>query len=128
MAVLHLDQNVSSQFGPLLRVAGHDVIETRAIGRPRATDDELLLFAANARRIFVTHNEKDFILLHDAWRRWSSAWGVAVFHAGILVLPQPPRLTIERAATELDRFLATEPQLASTLYFYRPTGGWRPHS
>ena len=125
MADLHLDHNVSSQLALLLRDAGHDVIETRTIGMPRATDDVLLLTAAQAGRIFVTHNESDFVLLHNAWRRWSAAWGVNVAHAGILVLPQPPHLDVSLAAQALEHFLLSGVSLTSELYIFRRTGGWQ---
>jgi hypothetical protein len=125
MAALHVDHNVSSQLALLLRRAGHDVIETRVIGMSRATDDALLLAAADGGRVFITYNEADFVLLHDAWRRWSAAWGVNVAHAGILVLPQPPHLANSQAAQALDSFLLTSIPLASELYLFRRAEGWR---
>lgn len=125
MADLHLDHNVSSQLASLLRDAGHDVIETRMIGMPRATDDVLLLTAAQAGRIFVTRNEADFVLLHNAWRRWSAAWGVTVAHAGVLVLPPPPHLGVTLAAQALDQFLLSGVPLAWELYVFRQTRGWQ---
>lgn len=37
----------------------------------RASDDAHLSLAARSGWILVTHNAKDFILLHAAWRRWA---------------------------------------------------------
>lgn len=37
----------------------------------RASDDAHLSLTARSGWILVTHNAKDFILLHAAWRRWA---------------------------------------------------------
>lgn len=60
-------------------------------GLEGASDNEQLLVAAQRNRVFVTRNERDFILLHDAWQRWGRAWGVTVTHPGVLILPQGTR-------------------------------------
>jgi hypothetical protein len=129
MAAFLLDHNVSAALAVLLRRAGHDVAETREVGKARATDDELLLIAASLNRIFITYfityNEGDYVLLHDAWRRWSAAWGILVTHPGIIVLPQPPRLANAHAARELVDFLTAGAEVASGLYSLRPSGEWR---
>ena len=84
---------------------GPDVLLASDLGMERATDDEQLLVAANLNRILVTCDRKDFILLHDAWHRWSAAWNVVAHHAGILVIPD--LWTRERATVELHAYVET---------------------
>jgi predicted nuclease of predicted toxin-antitoxin system len=87
----YLDNDLAAGVALSLRTAGHVAISARDLRLRRATDDEQLLVAADAGRVFVTHNEDDFTLLHDAWRKWFSAKGVQAQHAGILVVPQGQR-------------------------------------
>ena len=124
MARLYLDSDVSVRLAPLLQAAGHDAVTAANQGRRRATDEEQLLAAAQQGRILVTHNRKDFVLLHAAWQRWPTAWGVsAPAHAGILVLDQArePELTVALAT-----LLAVTPPvpLSNALYWWRFLGGW----
>jgi predicted nuclease of predicted toxin-antitoxin system len=78
VARLYLDHNVASSLALLLEVAGHDVVTTRVTGEARATDDALLLSSVRASRVFITHNRKDFRLLHDAWTIWPAVFGIAL--------------------------------------------------
>jgi hypothetical protein len=71
----------------------------------------------------VTHNRKDFDLLHAAWIRWSGAWQTTARHLGILILPQA--WSVERAVLELSS-ATTSLVLPNHLYRYLPTGGWQP--
>ncbi|MGH2449075.1 MAG: DUF5615 family PIN-like protein [Chloroflexota bacterium] len=83
MAELYLDNDVSLRLVPLLRAAGHEVTTTRGLGVTAATDDAQLLIAARNGWTLVTSNRRDFRLLHDAWRTWPPAFGLA--------LPPAPR-------------------------------------
>lgn len=121
MAALHLDHNVARHVGVHLRAMGHDVTSAQREGLSRAGDDEHLLVAAEQDRVIITHNRKDFFLLHDAWRRWSAAWQVRPRHAGILVIPTWPP---EEAARELNTFLQRGLPLSNKLYSWQPSQGW----
>ncbi len=110
MADLYLDHNVAAQLADLLQARGHTVQTVGSLGLAAASDDALLLLAAQDARIFVTHNWSDFRLLHDAWQRWSAAWGIAATHAGVLVIPTRPVWDTHRAAEEIDRLLTTPPE------------------
>ncbi len=90
MARFHFDQNVALDIAVMVRHASQDVVTTGEAGLLDADDAVHLLTAARAGRILVTHNRRDFRLLHRAWQRWTRDWGVSVGHAGILVIPQPP--------------------------------------
>ncbi|HET8632403.1 MAG TPA: DUF5615 family PIN-like protein [Thermomicrobiales bacterium] len=87
MTDLYLDNDVALQVLPILRAAGHGVWATRDLGRTRASDADQLLFAARNGWTLITHNRGHYVLLHDAWRRWSADWGVRTSHAGIVVAP-----------------------------------------
>ena len=127
MARLYLDSDVSVRLAPLLRAAGHDTATTEELGQRRATDDKQLLTAVQEGRTVVTHNRKDFLLLHDAWRRWPTALGTQFPpHAGNLVLDH--RLDPELAPV-LTAFLATAPPelLAGAIDWWRVGAGWHRH-
>ncbi len=121
MASFQLDHNLSRRLAPALRAFGQDCVAARDLGLEGADDDIQLTTATDAGRILVTHNRKDFIALHRAWRRWSRHWGVTERHGGILVLlPQKPELPI------LDEVVAGH-AIAGELHEYlRPPGArWR---
>src|SRR5262249_23680731 len=86
----------------------------------RATDDEHLLIAARRRWVLVTHNRDDFVLLHNAWRRWP----VPMPHAGILAIPQAPECTSAAAAQAISDFVAPSPSWANELFRWRVRQGW----
>jgi hypothetical protein len=74
--------------------------------------------SADLQRTAITHDTRDDPLRHAAWITWPSRWQVSShpLHHGILLIPQPPMLSHEAAALELDRFLRREVQLPDTLY------------
>lgn len=125
MTSLYLDSDVSVHVAGFLRAAGHDAVTTEELGLRRATDDQQLLVASQQGRVMVTHNRKDFVLLHDAWRRWAAAWGflTAPAHPGILVLDHRPESEL---AAAVSAFLAAISPVPTTtaLYWWRHTSGW----
>jgi hypothetical protein len=80
-------------------------------------DDEQLLVASQLGYTFLTHNESDFILLHDAWHRWSAAWGIEAGHGGIIIVPQGRRYGIEWRAKEI------APSVIACLHTCSPIAG-----
>jgi hypothetical protein len=124
VAALYTDHNVDQRIAIQLRHLGHYVVTAPMLGLQRAGDDEHLLAAAQHSWILVTHDWKDFSLLHDAWRRWAQAWRATPVpqHAGILVIPQP--WPAPDAAQEIDRFIQSNPPLANVLYRHHRTRGW----
>jgi hypothetical protein len=118
VASIYLDADVDQANEMPFLVRGHEVLTTKQAGRLRAHDDEQLAFAAETRRIFITHNGKDYLLLQRAWRHWSDLWNVTPrpIHSGILVIPQQSPLAIEQIALEVDAFIRSGIQLA-TRYF-----------
>jgi hypothetical protein len=128
VAEFYLDHNVAVGTGRALRNAGHGARWAAEIGLARGRDQWQLLTAAQRGWILVTYDWKDFRLLHDAWREWPPAWGVAPApqHAGILVLPAPGagRWTPDEAAVRLADFVAGAPPLDNTLHRWFPSPGW----
>jgi hypothetical protein len=127
VAAFQLDHNVSARLRHLLRAAGHDVADAREQGLTRAPDDAVLLEAAEAGRLLVTHNRADFLLLHRAWRRWSAAWAVMPppTHAGILILPQPPASTPSSQAAAIEAILTGgAAPLTTSLWRWVADGRW----
>jgi predicted nuclease of predicted toxin-antitoxin system len=122
MLGLYLDHNVALEVAELLRRRGHLAIAARDLGLERATDDVQLLTAAERGLILLSHDTKDYPLLHDAWRRWSNAWNVTPLHHGILIVPQQWSRT--QIVDMVDAFLATAPTLTNELYRYYPALGW----
>lgn len=130
MPRFYADHNVSTHTASALRRRGHDVTMAREIHQERAADYRQLLVAAEESRILITHNERDFSLLHGAWLLWTAAWAVAPQHSGILSFPQwRPTLQdwdSEDAAEQLTTFVEQHPSLANQLYVWRRGSGWQP--
>ncbi len=120
---LYTDHNVSLRLADRLRARGFHLTTTRELGLERAKDSKQLLVAAQRGWLLLTHNERDFVLLFDAWRRWADAWAVGPRHAGIVVLPQlePPI-----AETMLLALFAQSPAFTDSLFRWQPALGWSP--
>lgn len=130
MARFHFDQNVSSRIADDLRGRGHDVMTAWELGLMGADDDVHLTAAAADRRILVTHNGDDFLLLHKAWIRWPSRWTAIIeqrlgamvsipeYHAGVLIVPQAPHSSPETVATEIDLFVNSSGALTNCCFVY----------
>ncbi|MDQ2741137.1 MAG: DUF5615 family PIN-like protein [Chloroflexota bacterium] len=111
----------------LLRAAGHDAVTAHDLRLSDATDDLHLLTAAQQGRIFVTHNENHFVLLHDAWLRWTAAWGISADHAGVVVVPQGTRYGVDWDAAHIAEELLACLQYCTPLtngLFRRKAAGW----
>ncbi len=87
-----------------------------------ASDDAHLSFAAQSNWTLVTHNVKDFVLLHSAWRRWSHDWGVNAHHPGILILYPP--VSPQAADRHIEELLQTRQKLTDTLFSWHSQTGW----
>lgn len=130
MASIYADHNASRDLTALLRGRGHDVVRTRDLGLDRATDGLQLLTAATFGRVFLTYNERDFVLLHDAWLRWSAAWQVAPTHVGIIILPQDQYWEPARAVDEIETVFrrqlgsALPSAIHNWLWMWRSLPGW----
>lgn len=120
---LYFDHNVAYEIAALLRTLGYIVVVAGEIRSARRTDEWHMLYAAEQGYTLVTHNIKDFELLHDAWLRWSRAWEVQPDHAGILIIPD--KWSDEFAAEQLDRFLRRGLDFTNALHRWRASTGWQ---
>ncbi len=80
----YVDEDIPVSFAQALLNRGVDVVTTGGTGNKGFSDAEQLAFAAGSNRSIVTHNKKDFILLHNEYLRSDK------IHAGIIVTDQLP--------------------------------------
>lgn len=126
MASFYLDHNFPIQVAAELQQLGHQATTARDLGAESEPDYQQLLTAVQHAWILVTHNWKDFRLLHGAWMLWSQAWAVQAHHTGVLVLAQAQNAS-QRAeyALRLHEFVEGHPPPPhNRLYRYRPARGW----
>lgn len=125
MAALYLDENVATELRALLDQRGHVVTTTVEARRAGVPDPHQLLHAAAQNSILVTHNRRDFRLLHTAWLVWGGAWGARNPHAGIVIIEQLRRPALDDFAALLDAFIGEQGrEIANTLYDWKPSRGW----
>lgn len=125
MASFYLDEPVSDSQAIPLRRRGHDVITTTQASNKGQSDVQQLLFATKTGRILITHDLRDYPMLHEAWHELAREWGVTVrtLHPGILILPPTSRLDIVQAAREMDAFVRRE-EIANRLVVWKVPAGW----
>lgn len=124
MASIYLDNDISLRLAPWLQGAGHDIAAARDLGLEQADDNTQLLTAVRSARLLVTHNRRDFILLHEAWRRWPPALGLVLPpHPGILVLDQAAPEDLALAINSL-LSVHTVGTLRGELFWWRSARGW----
>ncbi len=122
---LYLDEDVSLHLVPALERLGHEVTTTRGERRLGAPDPHQLFYAAERGWTIVTHNRRDFRLLHDAWLLWSRRWGVERSHSGILVLKPYAAHPADSFASAISKLLNdSDVSLASSLYEWQRSNGW----
>ena len=129
MAVLlYLDENVNRQVGMLLLALGFDVVFARDVHPPHTSDHIHLAWATSSGRILVSH-DKDYVLLHRAWIDWFREFGQQPYprHAGILLIPQHPVVTLPEAVAILRGLLedARMESLANRLYDWTVNDVWQ---
>jgi hypothetical protein len=125
VATFLTDNDVHIGLAPELHTLGHAATTALAQGLRTATDAEQVLTAVQHDWVLVTHNYRDFLLLHQGWVLWRQAGpGYSLPpHPGILVIPQQ-RWTQPEAAYEIDAFLQASPSLPDALYQWTPSRGW----
>lgn len=103
---------------------GYDITSAREQGLEQAHDPVQFLHAATHKRVLLTHNETDFLLLHEAWLLWSNAWRVVPDHSGVIALPQREHWPAHRTVDEIEQILALAPALTNLLWLWKPLRGW----
>jgi hypothetical protein len=125
VAAFLTDNDVSLHLAAELHTLGHAATTALAQGLRAATDARQLLTAVQHDWILVTHNYRDFLLLHQAWILWRQAGPGYLLppHPGVLVIPQQ-RWNDPEAAHEIHTFMLTTPPLPNMLYQWMPSVGW----
>ncbi len=122
MAHFYLDNDVSVRLARLLRADAHLVTLAKDQHATRAHDEQQLLTALDLTAILVTHNYRDFVLLHRAWHLWAARWNIYERHPPILVLPQGPEPALFQYLMEIAG--STVLPRVGTLHRYRVLRGW----
>jgi len=124
VARFYLDNDVALALASRLLELGHDAVTARDQGASHAGDYEQLLISTDLDRVLVTHNERHFRDLHSTWRLWLPHFGVRAQHAGILIIPQPPRTGHIDIAGEVNALTERHSELASSLWLWRAASDW----
>jgi hypothetical protein len=127
VASLLLDEDVSEKNLDPLQARGHISTSIGKLGRKGINDALQLLFAAQPNYIFVTHNAKHYILLHEAWTASARAWNATPIarHAGIIVIYTSRGLTPTDIADAIDRLISTRASIENRLHTWSLADGWQ---
>jgi hypothetical protein len=101
VTAFYLDNDVSCDLGDLLTAAGHIVWHTRDLGLARANDAAQMLTAVDRGAVMVTHNAKDYTLIHQAWHLLGARWKINERHPGILILPHGGEMQLLQYLTDI---------------------------
>jgi len=106
LARLYTNENFPYPCAEILRTLGHDVLTVRNSGNSNKgmTDEEVLFFAKNEKRVVVTMNRKHFILLHKKHPD----------HYGIIVCTYDP--DFDGLATRIDDILKSNSNTKAKLF------------
>ena len=91
----YLDENVAHELAARLQAGGFDVLTARDAGQLRSSDENQLGYAAEAKRILVTHNAKDFSRIAAEWASMQR------HHSGIILAPMDSPSDLVVAISEL---------------------------
>ncbi|HKI44533.1 MAG TPA: DUF5615 family PIN-like protein [Balneolales bacterium] len=91
----YLDEDVPSSFAQALSNRGVDTETTQTAGNIGCLDRQQLLFASREGRVILTHNKRDFIILHNDFVERN------LTHGGIVVSDQLPIGTLLKRAMKL---------------------------
>ncbi len=119
MADFHIDEDVPVALAQELVALGHTALTARDLYLIGALDPVHLRQAALNNRILVTHNKRDFRVLHQAWTTWFTDRP----HAGILVMKQHVIFAPEMAR-DIDAFLRAGRDMANRAYEWKRGGHW----
>lgn len=124
MAELLVDEDVVTRTAAILTAYGHDVVTVADLQYKGTKDDGILWIAIRSQRILVTHNEKDFLLLHRAWHRWK----LPRPHPGILVLRQNVVSLPAEIGRAIGVFLDSGLRIENQLYVFHRDQQWHSYA
>ena len=91
----YFDENIQAALAEALNIRGIDVLTTQQAGNIGAEDTRQLAYAASQNRTILSHNKRDFALIHYRWMR------IGKSHAGIVLSDQLPIGAILRRLMKL---------------------------
>lgn len=91
----YLDEDIDVALEQALINRGVDAVSTLKAGKIGNTDEEQLLFARNEKRSIITHNVRDFVILHKKFISDDRK------HSGIIVSDQLPIGTLLKRVMKL---------------------------
>lgn len=115
-----IDEDMTISAAASLRDRGYEAAAVKERALRHSHDYVILWQAVLEGRSLLTHNDKDFAMLHGAWR----LWGVMPPHFGILVIPQIFRLPGSRIADAVVALPNTDAQLRNELYLLTRDRDW----
>lgn len=81
---LYLDEDVHADLAEALRKRGFDVVHTQEINKKGSNDFEQINYAIEEERCILSHNIRDFVLLHNYFMKNNLS------HCGIILSRQKP--------------------------------------
>jgi len=100
---LYLDEDVSILLADLLRARGFIAVTTQEAGQAGQNDAAQLAYAANWRRVLLTHNRADFEALARQY------FSLGQTHNGIIIaVRRPPYEILQRLLIILNRVTGDE--------------------
>jgi hypothetical protein len=119
----YLDEDVSYSLVEGMVQVGYDMDSVKDAGNFGLTDARQLDWAVDRGRTIITHNLKDFRLLHEALSLWARRWGTpdVLRHYGIIVVPHLPVPELVRIVDEFARPLDT---IDNRMFVYDRQRGW----
>jgi hypothetical protein len=124
MAHFYLDENIPVDLAAVLTRFSHDVVHAYDWGNLSISDPQHLSIAADAGRILITYNRRDFEVLHQFWTALN-AWGILErSHAGILA--PWGQVTPDLWANLVHDFVSQGQSLNNQMWvWWRQQGDWR---
>jgi predicted nuclease of predicted toxin-antitoxin system len=102
-ASVYADENMHVLVPKYLRIRGFDATNAEESAMRGRSDREQLEFAVSQKRMIVTHDRKDFLVLHNEWLAAGRP------HYGIVLTAlRPPAEIAYRVAELLNRLTADE--------------------
>jgi hypothetical protein len=119
----YLDEDVSHSLVGCMVQAGYDMDSVKDAGNLGLTDARQLAWAVDRGRTIITHNVKDFRLLHEALLLWARRWDrpTVLRHRGIIVVPHSPVPDLVRIIDEFARPLEA---IDNRMFIYDRHCGW----
>ena len=101
---LYFDEDVSAGVVQNLRLRGFDVIKAGAMRHLGLDDESQLAFAVSEKRALVTHNRRDFEVLHERYLEAGRT------HYGVIIARRRPldAAVVSRLLTLLDAVTAEQ--------------------